>query len=456
MGKRLCNFHGQDHHHTPRVAMLPCLGMGHLIPHLELAKRLCNFHGLQVTLFVYSTKAFAAQSQCLLSNSLPKSLQIYHHPPKNIAPSIENSSSLEIRLSTIIRESLPEFESCIVNSHDIKDTVVSHINGFDITNKVNIPKYIYFCPAAYIFSLMMYLPTLDKQVQEEFIDLKNPIQTPGCKPIQPNDLHDPLWDRKTGAYKWFLNHTSRFLIKYECQDFDPNTIQSFRDNSCIYPVGPLVKPQLAKLNDEYLTWLNQQPKDYVIYVSFGNDGSLLRQTTELAWGLEMSKKRFIWVVRKPVEKDASATFFNVGNEENNPDRYLPHGFQRRVNGIGLVIPSWAPQVELFFCFEACILLKEISLQFFVSMGEIWLTLIAWSLYAEQRSNAAVLEEEIGIAIRVKVMTENGVLGREEIERLVRLIMEEGNNDGSGFSLRRKAKELQILVTKAVGEDGLFI
>ncbi|KAI3857443.1 hypothetical protein MKW98_026570, partial [Papaver atlanticum] len=40
-----------------------------------------------------------------------------------------------------------------------------------------------------------------------------------------------------------------------------------------------------------------------------------------------------------------------------------------------------------------------------------------------------------------------------IERLVRLIMEEGNNDDSGFSLRRKAKELQILVTKAVGEDG---
>ncbi|KAI3978774.1 hypothetical protein MKX01_015949, partial [Papaver californicum] len=69
-------------------------------------------------------------------------------------------------------------------------------DGFDIANKVGIPKYIYFCPAAYIFSFMMYLLTLDRKVQEEFINLKKPIHTPGCKPIQPNDLPDPLWDCK--------------------------------------------------------------------------------------------------------------------------------------------------------------------------------------------------------------------------------------------------------------------
>ncbi|RZC87005.1 hypothetical protein C5167_041938 [Papaver somniferum] len=234
-------------------------------------------------------------------------------------PSLANLAGLEIRLSTIIRESVPEIESFIVNSHDSKDTAVSPVSilitdffstdGFDIANKVGIPKYIYFRPAAYIFSFMMYLPTLDKQVQEEFIDLKNPIQTPGCKLIQPNDLPDPLWDRKTSAYKWFLNHACRFpladgILLNTSQDTEPNTIQSLRDNPIL---RQLVEPPLEKLNDEYLTWLNQQPKDSVLYVSFGSGGSLsAEQTTELAWGLEMSQKRFIWVVRKPVEKDASA------------------------------------------------------------------------------------------------------------------------------------------------------
>ncbi|KAI3978775.1 hypothetical protein MKX01_015950, partial [Papaver californicum] len=108
----------------------------------------------------------------------------------------------------------------------------------------------------------------------------------------------------------------------------------------VYPVGPLVKPPLEKLKDEYITWLNQQPKDSVLYVSFSSGESLsVEQTAELAWGLELSRKRFIWVVRKLIEADVSSIFFSVENEENNPDEYLPHEFQRRINDVGLVIPS---------------------------------------------------------------------------------------------------------------------
>ncbi|XP_026429889.1 anthocyanidin 3-O-glucosyltransferase 5-like [Papaver somniferum] len=204
------------------------------------------------------------------------------------------------------------------------------------------------------------------------------------------------------------------------------------------------------------TWLNQQPKDSVIFVSFGSGGTLsAEQTTELAWGLKLSQKRFIWVVRKPVEVDVSASFFSVGNEENNPDEYLPREYQNRINGVGLVVPTWAPQTELLGHSAVGGFLSHCGWN--STLESVWfgVPMIAWPLYAEQRSNTAMLEEEIGVAVRVK-STENGVVVKEEIERLVRLSMDnEGNEDidHKGFRLRSRAKQHQILMSEAINEGG---
>ncbi|KAI3849196.1 hypothetical protein MKW92_046590, partial [Papaver armeniacum] len=203
---------------------------------------------------------------------------------------------------------------------------------------------------------MIYLPILNCQVQGEYVDLKEPIQIPGCKPLQPGDLVEQVRNRKTKGYKWFLHHASRFpmadgVLLNTSQDLEPKTIKALREDPilrqlgtpCVYPVGPLVRAPLAKVvkHEQYMTWLNQQPQDSVIYVSFGSEGILSsEQITELAWGLELSRRPFIWVVRKPVEASSA---FSVGN---NPDEYLPHDYQNRISGVGLVIPSWAPQVEI--------------------------------------------------------------------------------------------------------------
>ncbi|XP_026440669.1 hydroquinone glucosyltransferase-like [Papaver somniferum] len=366
-------------HDIPHIAILPCPGMGHLIPHLELAKRLCNYHGIQVTFFVYLTEASAAQSQYLIAHPLPESLHVYHLPPRDISTFVTDFTDIQTRICIIIRESLPDVESYIVNSHHkehtgISNTGVSPVNvliadffatdSFDIADKIGIPKYIFFCPAADLLLFIIYFPILDSQVQGEFVDLKEPIKIPGCKPLQPRDLVDPVRNRKTDAYNWFLHHASRFqladgVLINTSQDLEPKTIKALREDPAlrqlgtprIYPVGPLIKPSSAKVmkdEDSYITArINQQPEDSVIFVSFGSGGTLsAEQTTESAWGLELSRKRFIWVVRKPVEADASAAFFSVGNEENNPNEYLPHEYQNRINGVGLLVTTWAPQTEL--------------------------------------------------------------------------------------------------------------
>jgi UDP:flavonoid glycosyltransferase YjiC (YdhE family) len=84
---------------------------------------------------------------------------------------------------------------------------------------------------------------------------------------------------------------------------------------------------------ECLKWLNAKKPNSVVYVCFGsmayfNDSQLM----EIAMGLEASGQQFIWVVRK--EKNGSG-----GKEE-----WLPQGFEKRMEGKGLIIRGWAPQV----------------------------------------------------------------------------------------------------------------
>lgn len=124
----------------------------------------------------------------------------------------------------------------------------------------------------------------------------------------------------------------------------------------IYPTGQITKPTgpIDSNNNLIFDWLDKQPGESVLFISFGirSGGTLSKeQMRELAFGLELSQERFVWVVRTPAVKSASAAFFTVGNRsnDNNDDEirsYLPEGFLDRTNNVGLVVSDWAPQVEI--------------------------------------------------------------------------------------------------------------
>jgi coniferyl-alcohol glucosyltransferase len=76
-------------------------------------------------------------------------------------------------------------------------------------------------------------------------------------------------------------------------------------------------------------------------------------------------------------------------------------------------------------------------------------MITWPLYAEQKMNATMLAEEVGVAVRTKVAPTKGVLGREEIERMVRKVME----GQEGKAMRDRVRELKISGEKALTEGG---
>ncbi|KAK8698908.1 hypothetical protein V6N13_115013 [Hibiscus sabdariffa] len=83
---------------------------------------------------------------------------------------------------------------------------------------------------------------------------------------------------------------------------------------------------------ECLKWLDSKQPNSVLYISFGSLNTFSSaQLKEIVMGLEASELQFIWIVRKQ-------------NNDDEDDDWLPEGFEKRMEGKGLVIRRWTPQV----------------------------------------------------------------------------------------------------------------
>lgn len=226
----------------------------------------------------------------------------------------------------------------------------------------------------------------------------------------------------------------------------------------IYPVGPLIKrDETVGESEEYImSWLNNQSPNSVLLVSLGSGGTLTsEQMTELASGLEMSGHKFVWVVRKPNDLSACGAFIDLGSDGNDPLSYLPEGFVKRTAGVGLLVRSWCPQVPILGHEATGGFLSHCGWNSTLESITHGVPMIAWPLYAEQKMNAALLTEEIAIAVRAKETVVSAVAGgrkivkKEEVERVVRLVME----GEEGKAMRSKANELKKSAAKALKLGG---
>ena len=136
-------------------------------------------------------------------------------------------------------------------------------------------------------------------------------------------------------------------------------------------------------------------------------------------GPEMSEQRFILVARNPSDASASAAFFNVGGDQNDPSTYLPEGFAERTQGVGLIVHSWVPQAAILGHSSSGAFLSHCGWNSSLESLSHGVPILAWPLYAEQRMNATLLEEGVGVAVKPVVQPGKKVVGREEIGRVVR-------------------------------------
>ncbi|KAL3514606.1 hypothetical protein ACH5RR_027323 [Cinchona calisaya] len=450
----------------PHVVFIPSPGMGHMIPLFEFAKRLVKNHDILVTFLVITTEASAAQNQYFQSPDIPSGIRIINIPQVDLSNVVDDDTTVLARLCINVQESLKPLKSILI---EINPNVVIvdlfTTQAIDLARELSISVYSFYTASAGLLTFSLYLPTLDSEVEGEFVDLLEPVKVPGTRPLRVEDLLDQVRNRKIDEYKWFLFHTNRLnltdgIFENSWEGLEPLSLKAVRENEFyksiktppVYPIGPLIKPgeYITEKDKEIFVWLDIQPPDSVLFVAFGSGGTLTReQLTELVLGLEMSEQRFILVARMPSDASSVAAFFNVGNDQNDPSVYLPEGFVERTEGVGLIVPSWAPQTAILGHASTGAFLSHCGWNSTLESLSNGVPIMAWPLYSEQKMNATLLTEEVGVAIKPEVEAGKKVIGRKEIERVVRVIME----GEEGKIMRRKAKELKESAEKALRFGG---
>ncbi|VAI80983.1 unnamed protein product [Triticum turgidum subsp. durum] len=419
------------------VVMLTSSGAGHVLPVSELAKRLAVRHGFTVTIVTYASLSTPGHSSPLAS--LPPGVSVAALPEVSISD-LPADAHLVTRILTVINRALPQLRDLLRSLLGLPAGITAFMTDM-------------LCPAALAVSKEMGLPGTTTC---ECRDLPEPVMLPGCVPLHGADLVEPVQNRSDPVYELMVDLGLNYLL---AEGFIVNTMDALEHETLVafqelsdkgvyptaYAVGPFTRrrcPDSDEVKHSCLRWLDNQPDGSVLYVSFGSGGALsTEQTAELAAGLEASEQRFLWVVHHPNDKDSSAGYLGTATTDDDPLSYLPEGFFERTKGTGLLVPLWAPQVEI---------LNHVAVGGFMSHGG-WnstlesvaagVPMVAWPLYAEQRMNAVMLSSDrVGLALweRPPLGKDGAIVPREEVAALVRELME-GEKGGMA---RKKADHLR--------------
>ncbi|KAG8474638.1 hypothetical protein CXB51_031282 [Gossypium anomalum] len=258
------------------VVLLSSPGLGHLTPVLELAKCLATLSNSKVTIFVVPSLS-TAESLVIQSFMSLNLCRIILLPPPDISHLVHADAAVVTRIVVIMREIKLAFSSA-VSALSVPPTLLIvdlfEYESMDIADQFKIPKFVYIPSHAWFLALTLYLPVLDEVVKGENVVEKDALFIPGCRPLQLED-----------------------------EELEPATLAALRDDKLwggiskapIYSVGPTVTTPNRPIDSnksEMFHWLDKQPSESILYISFGSGGILAKEKMrELALGLELSQQR---------------------------------------------------------------------------------------------------------------------------------------------------------------------
>ncbi|KAM6555074.1 hypothetical protein CsatB_015836 [Cannabis sativa] len=452
------------------IAIMPTPGISHLIPSIEFAKRLALHPNFHITCFLLTTmeehnSPLPPPKKAIL-DSLPNSIHTVFLSPVNFDDLSEDSVS-EFKLTLTITRSLSSLKKEL-ESHSFSAFIADPFGfeALELAKGLKIPSFVFFFTNAMALALFLYLPKLDSELPDSvrfMKDLPDPIRLPGCVPLSGKDMIEPLQDRESRIYKSFFEISKGLYLAdgiiinsfWEMESEAMKALEANEKVPRVFSVGPIVQAGLSDVAEsECLTWLDEKPRGSVLYVSFGSGGTLSSdQMNELALGLEMSGQNFLWVVRKPDNKSSNGAYLKESSDQsqkNDAFDFLPNGFLERTRERGLVVQSWVPQVQVLAHDSTGGFLTHCGWSSILESIVNGVPFIVWPLFAEQKMNAVMLVDGLHVALRPK-KNENNIVGRDEISRVVKVVMEKSCEEG--MEIGKCMNELKDNAIKALGEDG---
>ncbi|TQD79755.1 hypothetical protein C1H46_034679 [Malus baccata] len=331
----------------PHIALLPSAGMGHLTPFLRLAAMLSS-RNCTVTLVTARPSVSAAESDHIsfFLSQHPKVNHIEFQVISSTNPTTDDPFFLQFEATTrSVHLLYPSFAASSPPVSPIFSdfTVASSIAP--VAADLGVPNYNIFTTSCTFSCLMACLPTLLSNPSCFASDLKE-VNVPGITPLpigsipppfkNPNHLFTSLIATNSRALS-----KSRGILMNTFEDFEPETLAAINSGRVlenlppILPIGPLDTFKDKKEQEEdgnYLSLLDSQPGESVVYVSFGSRTAMSNeQIKELSDGLERSGYRFLWVLKtSKVDKD---------DKEDLKD-LLGEPFLDRTKGRGVVVKGW--------------------------------------------------------------------------------------------------------------------
>ncbi|KAI4324619.1 hypothetical protein MLD38_030089 [Melastoma candidum] len=450
---------------TVELVFIPCPGMGHLPPMLELADRLAIREprlSISVLLVRFPDDTKVEHYARSVAPVLSPRVKISFLPLKDGVVG-HNSTDFVFKL---IESHRPDVMDAVVGLRCVSAFVVDMIctSMMDLATSIGVPSYV-FCPAGATFLGFMYylLESSDRHGKDftEYADSDDMVDFPGLlKPLPATVLPLVMVKKETkDLCLGFIRkmREAKGVLVNTFAELEPTALKYLSELEVppVYPVGPMVRSnrpvEATNSCAEIFDWLDNQPELSVVFLCFGSRGSFSKdQVKEIAVALEKAGHHFLWSLKTPPEKDN----IRISDDYQSFDGILPEGFLERTSGIGRVI-GWAPQAEI---------LVHPSVGGFVShcgwnsiLESVWsgVPIGTWPQYSEQQFNAFLMVEELGLGVDIKmdykVDLETGLgltlVGADEIEKAVRDIMEEGSER------RKKVKKMGQIGRKALKEEG---
>ncbi|XP_050212157.1 scopoletin glucosyltransferase-like [Mercurialis annua] len=451
-----CDSSNQQQLH---IILFPFMAQGHILPLLDIAKLLTS-RGLKTTLITTPSNAPTLNK----SNQTSKiNIKFIRFPTDELPENLDLVTDKEVHAKFF--DSLPLLQEPL---EQILQEL--HPNGIisdmffpwtaNLASKYGIPRLVF---SGTSFFSMCCLENLEKHQPHKTVSSDTELfmmpEFPNSIAFSRSQLSDSFkLDQPTIFTKLFENAREAEKISFgtivnSFYELEFGYVDYYRGilGKKAWHIGPVSlcnknleeKSQRGKESriDEHkcIKWLDAKKPNSVLYVSFGSIANFDdNQLLEIALGLEASNQDFIWVVRR---------------EKNEEEKWLPNGYEKRLEDKGLIIRGWAPQILILDHQAIGGFVTHCGWNSSLEGVSSGLPMVTWPIFADQFFNEKLITDVLRIGVGVGAKKWVRMVGDfVESGKIVRAVKEVMVGE-KAEEMRIRAKNFGELARRAIEEGG---